>query len=603
MKFCVILWCLLFGLMMNLSATSLTDKQKRNLLELASKWEIPQPVKRAQLVKFWAFERGGKSMYLLGFYEGANKERVLIGFDSEGTSGRKLSELQTIEVDPMKLTSLEDVTGSTPFGGLFEYNSGLVTGIQLVRNGNIGLGWTLFEKSLSEDAGQWRSAFYIKANEAPALMLAKSCLASYLSELGSKKPNYVSIEQRIIQLVNDQPELDTKALVSVLVTLKLTSRYALAPKGTQQFLVDQYMMGGVTHSALSVTGMDSSRLLSEKGFEVIPELLRQSQSKRFTNHVMEGFNNFLSFPMTAEQVIDQYLNDFSGGSIGGGWLSRQKGYTSKEAARNKWWEEAQKLGEKDYVRKNLLKRSKKGKRELEINTYLLVLAEVKYPTLLPEAYERIVATSGQSWELAKAVGRAKGISQRKKENLYAMAVKAGNNHRNVALLELRKLNFVAADELLVRIMNKAPRTTKSKYWTDSNAYLGQLAMCSNDPKVWASLVNYLKKADLGMSMELINKMRCDISESPQAADFLLMVFDRYKNSKVVRNEKSSSKFEGPCAGFPFVKITLRDFIHQKWAKLLKLEIERPNKNWVEQDWMKFRVKVAKEVEMFRLGVR
>jgi hypothetical protein len=307
--------------------------------------------------------------------------------------------------------------------------------------------------------------------------------------------------------------------------------------------------------------------------------------------------------MTADQVIDQYLSEFASNGTGGNWLDRQKGVLSSKQALKQWWKDAKILGEEKYVAKNLLRITYSKKDAIvSLNSKLQLLAEKKYPHLLPKAYERILSTKGQSYALAKAVSGSDTIPDKQKIALFRQAIKTGQGqHRNIALAELREIDAPLADTALIKIINNSSSTTHHAYWLDHNAAISQLCTRSNNTEVWKALHKLLERADLGMKMELINNLQFNADRQPIAAKFFLEVYDIYKNNEVIRDETSSSKFDGPCAGFPFKKISLRDHVHREWARRLKVECDQPNKKWNSEDWVKYRKIVALEIEKFRLS--
>ncbi|MFT5905857.1 MAG: hypothetical protein ACI9E1_001462, partial [Cryomorphaceae bacterium] len=124
------------------------------LLKLAEKYEVPQPHKDSKVIKILAFRRNNENCYLLGLVEPQNKKRALVAFEyKEGES----TEDDWKDFDG----SLKGVGGVGIFGPVSGVNEGLITGIQLIRHGQKGIGIELIEKSLKEDAGHPQSPFLI----------------------------------------------------------------------------------------------------------------------------------------------------------------------------------------------------------------------------------------------------------------------------------------------------------------------------------------------------------------------------------------------------------------------------------------------------------
>lgn len=362
----------------------LNSKDRVRLLRKARDWGVPQPDAGAGLVKVWVFRRGSdanaEDFYALGFTHPDDPQHALVGFARWDLAQHG----ETLDVPDATGLSLDDISPNSPFGGVHAVNFGLITGIQLLRRGDERLGLALIGKSLGEESGHHRSAFKSPAGEAPVAMLARSCLAARLNEITSPEPDFMVIRQRVNQLLADQPELKSEATDWAVGALAASVAHRPSPVGSVGRVVDDFLMSGGTEGGLlGRTGSfaPAERALILKGFEAIPALLEQRHSKRFTNHLMLGFNNFTSYPMSAGQVVDAYLQRFSNGDFRSNWLMDQQGYELDDDAVAKWWEEASAMGEEEYVKRYALAKNSRGRWQL--SNELLLLAEQRYPELVP----------------------------------------------------------------------------------------------------------------------------------------------------------------------------------------------------------------------------
>ena len=462
-------------------AETLTCESRKELLQKAEHWLVPQPNPDSRLLKIGVYQ-SDIDFYVLGFVEPANPDRALVGFDYWDITRRT----ETKDVPQPDNLSLADIAPTSPFAGAQGVNFGLLTGIQLVRRGNERLGVALINKALGEDSGHPHSPFHSPAGEPPVLMLARSCLAAALNEITSPKPDFPKIMQRIERLLADEPELKSEATAWALESLKASVAHQLAPEGTIERVVDDYLLGGGRAGAMNWNAEEfrpTERALILKGFEAVPALLAERHSKRFTNHLMQGFNNFPSYPMNAGQVVSGYLQRFANTEFDSDWLDRQKGYTAGDEAVLAWWKEASVLGEEAYVRENTVVLEKDQSARLSYE--LLLLARERYPALLPGLYQKLLKTSRPSWPVVKAIIQSKTLPQEKLVELLQAGIATNHAaHRNSALGDLRELNPALADEHLLRLLKMAPRTAKAEYWTDQDANLGRFVSKSLEADVW-----------------------------------------------------------------------------------------------------------------------
>lgn len=577
-------------------AIELGEADRAALLASANAWGVPQPKAGSSLVKIWVFKSGDGDRYALGFREEPNAKRALVGFDYVDIENR----MEVKEVSDPEKVSLDDVSSTSPFSSVNGVNFGLVTGLQLLRAGNAGVGTELIRRSFKEEAGHHRSAFRSPAGEAPVAMLARSCLADAMNQISSKQPDFAAIKRRIEAILKDQPQLKSEATDWAITGLEASVQYKPAPQGSIDSLVDAYLLSGGSEGAMSGRHGEfgeAERALILRGFEAVPALLKQRGSKRFTNHVMQGFNNFPSYPMDAGQVVNAYLQRLANDELGSNWLDRQKGYTSEDDAVLAWWEKASKMGEKAYVSAHTIDIDKSG--EVRLSHELLVIAEERYAELLPGFYKRILKTSASSWPVAEAFVKSDAPPEQKLELLNAGIATNHQQHRNGALRHLRDLNEAAADGQLLRLLRNAPRTAKEAYWIDQDAGLGGLVSTSADKDVWNALHGLLDRADLGMQMELIDHLK-PAKDAPAAIlESFHRIYDRFRNDTRIRDESTSGKFSGPGAGFPHRKIAMRDYVHTHWGRWLGMKLTSPEQGATPQQWGEYRDSVSEAIDKAR----
>lgn len=566
------------------------------LLALADKWGLPKPHPDSTYVKVSAYRSGDQDFYHLGFVPPDQPNTALLGFKEvnlEGMLARPSTRFKTL-----KSSSLEDLAYSNTFQGT---HLSLITSIHLLRLGHEELGSKTLKASLKHDAGHHRSPFHIQENQSPESTLAGACIAQAIKDITAEKPDFKEIKRRIEMVLTDFPKLKSEATSYLLTSLQASIDHPVAKPGSIESLIEAYLMsGGVEGLMASGHKENPSRsALVRKGFAAIPHLIKHLDDKRMTNHLMQGFNNFSSYPMTADQVISSLLQDFANNEFGSNWLRRQQGYSSTKEAVEAWWKTAKAMGEKNYVAKFTI--VKKEKNEVSLSSDLLLIASDRYPELLPDFYNTTLKSKSQNWEVSHAIASSPKIPLETRKKILLKGIASRNlDHRHYALHQLWEIDQPAAEEILLRQIKKAPKTTKTEYWLDRNADLTLLVSQSRNPAIWKSTHDLLHRADLGMRMELISNLRPPEDAPREILFSFFQVFDRYAYDKTVRSEDSSPKYGGPGAGFPYTRLALGDFIHLHYDAWLELDVRPPDKRFqTPEKWAAYRLTVARAVQSYR----
>ncbi len=302
---------------------------------------------------------------------------------------------------------------------------------------------------------------------------------------------------------------------------------------------------------------------------------------------MQGFNNFVSYPMTAGQVADAYLQRLANNEFNTNWLDRQKGYTAEDDAVQAWWKEASAIGEEAYVKKSTV--ALVGADRCRVSRELLLLAQERYPAFLPDFYRTMLKTSEPSWPVAEAVFHSNGVPKDQKIKLFQSGIATNSgSHRNTALGLLRNLSPALADESLLTLLKNAPKTANGEYWTDQDANLGALVSKSRNLKVWQALRALVERADLGMRMQLIEDLDPPRDAPAEILQSFQDIYNHFRDDTTVRDVSSSDKFSGPSAGFPHDRIEMRDFIYEHWSTWLKLDVAEPERGATPAQWKSYR---------------
>ena len=562
----------------------LSADARKQLLAMAADWQVPQPTSEARLVKIGAYA-SDEEMFALGFVEDSDAKRALVGADYWDIPEKaEVSEV----ANPADL-KMHTLASSSPFDPPFGVNFGLITGIQFLRRGEERFGLSLIEKSLAEEAGHPRSPFYSPADEPPTLMLARACLASALNEITSPTPDFKRIKSRIERLVADEPRLRNEATTAVLNALAENVAHELAPAGSIARLVDDYVLGGGTAGGMWGGMQDLSpagRALILKGFEAVPALLTARHSHRFSNHLMQGFNNFPSYPMTAGQVIDNYLRHFANQDLQLNWLDSQRGYVLDDRVLAEWWKEASALGEETYIMRYILVGGSNN--HGSISRELLFLARMRYPGLLAESYKTLLKTSGGSWIVAEEILQCDKLSPEAKIALFEAAIETNYEfHRYPAIRSLFQINSSLANQHLVRIIQLTEAATRKPQSAEGGDFrlsnLGSTVSLSHDVKTWNALIVLLDRCDVSMKFDLLDHLYPESDAPVDVRRAFRSIYDKFADDQAVGLRRDQ-------------RIAMRDFVHMHWANWIGVDRECPSDDSTADDWAKYRNAVREAID-------
>jgi hypothetical protein len=420
---------------------------------------------------------------------------------------------------------------------------------------------------------------------------------SYWEEqLTRPKVDRAPIARRLKELIGKDKELDSEVNRAMLKSLELALVPSKAKPGSIEALID----GLVDYTANTGTlghfePDDPYWRLAERGFEAVPALIEHLDDDRLTRGMMQGFNNFRSWHLRVRFVVGDLLEGLAGHDIGRDWLRRQQGYGVEKAEALKWWDEARKVGEERYLLDHVLPRDDKDGKTAQVNTHQLRIIVAKYPRHVPDLYRTVLDKHPEleSWPFIEALGRTK-LSAREKLDLFLYAT--GNKdmrHRLPALYAIKELDQKQFDALVLAALKALPDDVAGPYWTCREAHLAQLAAQCDDPQVWPALEKAAKRAAVGLRMELLNHMAYP-PDAPHRSERLRLL-SAFLDDEAARDRESSKKYEGPCAGFTYRRLSVRDFVAMELADALGIEVEL-NPERTPEEWAEIRGKVREAVK-------
>ena len=149
--------------------------------------------------------------------------------------------------------------------------------------------------------------------------------------------------------------------------------------------------------------------------------------------------------------------------------------------------------------------------------------------------------------------------------------------------------------MLLPLLDSLPTDVDSRYWDSEEAnFVHVVVQCSND-EVWNKYLVVVKRASVGLRIEMMNAMNYSYigdKNRRRRINFLA----NFLGDSQVRVSSGGGKFSGPCAAFTFPKIEVRNFVAMKIASLLPAKMQRPAKDWTDDQWQEFRSKVQTGID-------
>lgn len=268
-----------------------------------------------------------------------------------------------------------------------------------------------------------------------------------------------------------------------------------------------------------------------------------------------------------------------------------------------WWTEAQGTKALDYLLKNAVTADSRGKRQA--NEGVLRALGQRYSDELVKVFEEQIEKVEHVYALFDALADSKASDEQKARLFLAAAASEDPWKRDFALRNLLPMKHPEAVPLLVRELENLPHTPKVPYWESDAHRFAQLVNDTDDDRAWDAFEKTAKRVDIGQRLEMIQAIaNC----SERQRDRVVATLTKFLDDEEVRSlqrepqiregEDPSKAFErmrsdlffGPCAGFIFHRLAVRDFAALQIAHKLGLVVDE-NSTWNEDDWTKLRDRV------------
>jgi len=220
----------------------------------------------------------------------------------------------------------------------------------------------------------------------------------------------------------------------------------------------------------------------------------------------------------------------------------------------------------------------------------------RFPDRLPGLIRKAVSADSDTMFNILAALPITRLSRDEKIELLGSVVRVPDlDSRRAVLRSLAELGSDIFVTNLVMTLDELPTDTSSpELWTCPEASFTRLVVGTTDQRVWDAFLRFTRRAGVGLRLESLGGLyhSCyGTNAMPQR----LRCLSNFLDDREVRDMAADrGKYSGPCAGFTFKKITVRQFAAMSLGTLLGLP-ERPAPDWTEKQWEDFLLRVRSEL--------
>ncbi len=548
-------------------------------------------------------------------------EQVLVLLESANSkgvpqywfSGRLFDLPHDMSVAPAKpLASV--VTDSVPEKpsknqSKFETDPDLILAVQCVERGWTELATALLERS-RRPPPYTSSRTEIRPVD-DRVALAAQAWNYWCEEFCREKGDRRKILERLSELCQRAPGLDSLAHRNILHDMKLTLANSQSPADSVEAIVDSLVDAGIggdwdgdLSSLYYIYKNESYKKLESMGLDAVPVLLNHTHDFRLTRYV--DSNHRGTWIVRIADVVHHFLNSLAGQEFAHDLLIREgRGRCVDLDHVTFWWSETKGIDLVTFLRDKAITLDDEG--VLQANPLLLELLARRYPSELVTLFKKYVAQMKYADPLFEAIAIA-DIQEQQKAELFLREIQSQNMQiRESAIEQLLKISHEQAVPLLVAELDRLPKTSFEAYWRSDVGRVAQLLCYTDDELAWSALACTAKRVDMGQRLEIIQTIgRVRKKSKARAIAFLVQFLDDdetriLKRQSEVEGENdgqgklAAELFSGPSAGFQFHQLTVRDFATLQLAGLLGVPANA-DANWDESDWSSLRLTVSDALE-------
>jgi hypothetical protein len=545
------------------------------LLFLYRCYDLPLPPKNAKLIRY---EVRGRNMVIEYSENGGPKQKIkpktpppILAFEApprrKGEPPYRLRGVQESRPDGSDLSVEEIPAEPAAIEGLeFDEEGGLLQAIQCHARGWDALAASLFKASESN------------ATASPRDRVRQRAWGYWVAALSQPDIDRAPATRHLQSLIQENKALDTAENKQLLQDLQAALVPSRAKPGSVEALIDDLVNYDVKEPAIyPIKRGERYERVARLGFDAVPALIAHLGDRRLTRGVVMPWNDPHSWNIRVGDLALDILEELSQHAID------EKGPQPviSDASIQAWWQGARKIGEEKYLLQHVLDDATPG---FNPNQLFVSVIAAKYPKRLAELYQTILEKRPEldSSALTDALRTSQLPPKEKLELLRRGATHKRYRHRFTALTVIRELDKDEYNSLLLDAIKQLPTDVEGEYWQCPEVYMARLVRESEDPRVWSALEAAARRASVGLRLELLNKL--SYIDPVPAIHARLRLLRAFLEDKDLRDRSSTKKFHGPCAGFNYDKIEVRDFAAEQisWLVGINAEVkERAPAEWEE----------------------
>lgn len=467
--------------------------------------------------------------------------------------------------------------------------SSFLCAVQLAARGEMDTAKQVLDR-FSED-GWFEHETLPEVYRVPRLMLAQLLSEDLWDRITQKPMSWPDTLDRIKALFAEYPEMLNDEWRGLMADLTTTLKAKPPARGSVEALLLDWSVrpdAGVPafHVLMGAGGLTGpnapAREIVLRGFDAVPDLIALLDDQRVTAHMSPSFNRI---PASIRRV----------GDLAWTVLEEMTAWQVRPTAEDEpltvtwraWWEKARVQGERDYFTSIVFKL--KDGRIIDVAAAPAHILARKHPGVMAELCERFsdqAAPEMSSHYLAAAVAAAKLSKADRVKLLAALAGRGTAHHRIGALAALGKIDEPACVAILIPLLDKVARDTDGRYWCCPEAGLTHVVMGLQSDAVWRAHLRAVKRAGVGLRMEMLAPLSNLYIETPTRARRLTTLAAFLDDEAVRDTATDPEKFESAAAA-RFPRIAVRDFAAMQIGCILGLP-ETPDPAWDDERWVEYR---------------
>lgn len=321
------------------------------------------------------------------------------------------------------------------------------------------------------------------------------------------------------------------------------------------------------------------------GLRIVPTLVRHMDDARTTRALSGPVNRKPWQLITVGEIATAILAELAGHPAGGPMRLPSRPQMDKRALR-RFAQELQSEDEGAWAERRVLGEGRWP------NPVLLEILALRHEKRLASVYRRLLSDREEMYShpvIEKL--HVCSLADEEKLALFEAAARHGEwEHRRAAMFAINKIDRSRLAPHVRYSLERMPRIPDTDYWSSGANPLSQLVVHAHDESTWQLLEEVAKKTSIGMRMELIGGQIVARSLTRPQKDRRLRFLAAFLDDEATRDREKDSSFQGPCAGFKFRVLSVRNLAAMHLGMALGLD-ERPATSWTEARWVAFRARV------------